>query len=211
MENTNTTLPPIFWFDDDSFVSIIKNNLPKLFREAELETMRGGKIGMEVGGLRERILISCLIKRFGKDINTNFGTTDNSKDVKVFEDVLSIKTFSNDAYGGLKVFWASDNQIVDRVIANYKPQNNLLIAQIKWGKEGGGLYYVPLSVQNEYFEKHGVSKYLKRNTGNNRGISIDKEILISMLNNPNTKRIDIEWNHNEDTIDVYERWINKIV
>ena len=200
------------WFDDISFVSIIKNNLPKLFKEAELETMRGGKIGMEVGSLREKILISCLLKRFGENnVNTNFGVSESSKDVKIFDDVISIKTFSNDGYGGLKVFWASDNQTVNKTINNYKPQHSLLITQIKWGKKEGGLYYVPLSVQNEYFEEYGVEKYLKINSGNNRGISIDKEILISMLNNPKTKKIEIEWTFNEEPINIYDRWRKKII
>ena len=211
MKNLTVT-SEIFWFDDISFVSIIKNNLPKLFKEAELETMRGGKIGMEVGTLRERILISCLLKRFGgNNINTNFGVSESSKDVKIFEDVVSIKTFSNDSYGGLKVFWASDNQTIDKTISNYRPQNSLLITQIKWGKKEGGLYYIPLSIQNEYFEKYGVEKYLKRNSGNNRGISMDKEILISMLNNPETKKIEIEWISDQEPINVYDRWINKIL
>ena len=157
-------------------------------------------------------LIPDIEKSFCENnVNTNFVVSESSKDVKIFDDVISIKTFSNDGYGGLKVFWASDNQTVNKTINNYKPQHSLLITQIKWGKKEGGLYYVPLSVQNEYFEEYGVEKYLKINSGNNRGISIDKEILISMLNNPKTKKIEIEWTFNEEPINIYDRWIKKII
>jgi hypothetical protein len=199
------------WFEDIRFVSIVKKNLPKLFKLAEKESMRGGKMGMEVGTLRERILVSCFIKSFGyENVTADFSVSENSKDVKVFDDVLSIKTFSNNGYGGLKVFWASDNKSVDKAINNYKPQHNLLITQIFWGKKAGGVYFIPLSVQNEYFQKYQVNNYLKKNKGNNRGISFNKEILISMMNNQKTTKIDIDWFTDDEHVNIYERWINKM-
>jgi hypothetical protein len=32
-----------------------------------------------------------------------------------------------------------------------------------------------------------------------------------MLNNPETKKIEIEWTSNEEPTDIYDRWINKIL
>jgi len=46
-------------FTDHEIVTKIQEKLPKFFHLAELETMRGGKVGMEVGSLREKIF-SCI-------------------------------------------------------------------------------------------------------------------------------------------------------
>jgi len=80
------------WFNNRTFTLLVQNNLPTLFKKAEIESMKGGKIGMEVGILRERILISLLIKSFGvENVKFDFSSNDNSKDTQVFDDVLSIK------------------------------------------------------------------------------------------------------------------------
>jgi hypothetical protein len=47
-------------FEDENLITKIKNKLPYLFQLAELETSRAGKTGMEVGSLREKILIALL-------------------------------------------------------------------------------------------------------------------------------------------------------
>lgn len=199
------------WFENIEFVNLVKSKLPKLFRLAELETMRGGKIGMEVGVLRERILTAFIIKCFGKEnVKSDFSSTENSKDVKVFEDVLSIKTFTNNGFGGVKVFWASDNESVKKAVENYRPQNHLLISNIKWGKTDNGIFLIPLDVQNEILEHNGILKYLKINTGNNRGISFHTETFKSLLSHPNTKKIQIDWNLPILNFDVYDRWIQEI-
>jgi hypothetical protein len=199
------------WFYNENFVSMVKNSLPKLFKTAEIETTRGGKIGMEVGVLRERILVSMLIKSFGfENVDTDSSSNENSKDTKVFEDNLSIKTFTNSGYGGLKVFWASDNQSVSRALESYRPQHHLMISQICWGTNNGGLFLVPLSVQNEYFDKVSVNGYLKVNSGNNRGISIQTEVLKSMLSHKDTKKIKVQWTTPEIKLNIYERWIKMI-
>jgi hypothetical protein len=45
-------------FSNDILISKIKRKLPHLFNIAELESSRAGKIGMEVGSIREKILIN---------------------------------------------------------------------------------------------------------------------------------------------------------
>ena len=45
-------------FSDPVLQAQIRSKLPYLFRIAELESSRAGKIGMEVGSLREKILIA---------------------------------------------------------------------------------------------------------------------------------------------------------
>lgn len=52
-------------FEDEELVKKIRKRLPYLFHLAELESSRAGKIGMEVGSLRERIIVALLICKFG--------------------------------------------------------------------------------------------------------------------------------------------------
>ena len=58
-------------FSDYKLIKKIKDKLPYLFHLAELDNMRDGKIGMEIGSTRERIIIALLISIFGnKFVNT---------------------------------------------------------------------------------------------------------------------------------------------
>jgi len=73
----------------------IQAKLPELFYLAELESSRAGKVGMEVGSARERILIAPLIYKFGQEnVETNLPITEPEEDVKVFGNPISIKTIS---------------------------------------------------------------------------------------------------------------------
>jgi len=58
-------------FNDEKLIDKIKSRLPHLFQLAELESSRAGKIGMEVGSLREKIITALLIYRFGKVVRSN--------------------------------------------------------------------------------------------------------------------------------------------
>ena len=53
---TDSTLVELF--SDPVLQAQIRSKLPYLFRIAELESSRAGRIGMEVGSLREKILIA---------------------------------------------------------------------------------------------------------------------------------------------------------
>jgi len=53
-------------FEDAKLVEKVKKRLPYLFHLAELESSRAGKIGMEVGSLREKIIVALLIYKFGE-------------------------------------------------------------------------------------------------------------------------------------------------
>lgn len=65
-------------FTDKDTVSKIQAKLPRLFRIAEIESSRAGKIGMEVGSLREQVIIGLLIHKFGdKKVNTQIPITES--------------------------------------------------------------------------------------------------------------------------------------
>ena len=53
---------PLFQlFENEKIVLKMQQRLPYLFQLAELESSRAGKIGMEVGSLREKIIVALLI------------------------------------------------------------------------------------------------------------------------------------------------------
>ena len=72
-------------FEDQKLVQKIKKKLPYLFQLAELESSRAGKIGMEVGSLREKIIVALLIYKFGEaNVEAEIPITESEVDVKLF-------------------------------------------------------------------------------------------------------------------------------
>lgn len=72
-------------FEDEKLVEKIKRRLPYLFQPAELESSRAGKTGMEVGSVRERIIVALLIYKFGEaNVETEIHINDPEVDVKLF-------------------------------------------------------------------------------------------------------------------------------
>jgi hypothetical protein len=96
-------------FTDKNLVEKIRKRLPYLFQLAELESSRAGKIGMEVGSVRERIIVALLIYKFGEaNIETEIPITQPEVDVKLFGAPLSIKTITGKSLGGVKLIWMVD-------------------------------------------------------------------------------------------------------
>jgi len=76
-------------FEDKELMNRIKNKLPYLFQLAELESSRAGKTGMEVGSLRERIIIALLIYKFGEaNVETEIPITEPEVDCLVNQYLL---------------------------------------------------------------------------------------------------------------------------
>ena len=72
-------------FEDMELCEKIKTRLPYLFQLAELESSRAGKIGMEVGSVREKIIIALLIHKFGEsNVETEILVTEPEADVRLF-------------------------------------------------------------------------------------------------------------------------------
>ena len=90
-------------FEDKELVGKIKKRLPYLFQLAELESSRAGKTGMQVGSLREKILIALLIYKFGENnVETDIPITEREIDVKLFGYPISIKTITG--MGGSRLY-----------------------------------------------------------------------------------------------------------
>lgn len=195
-------------FKDANLVKKIQERLPKLFQIAEIESSRAGKIGMEVGSVREKVIIALFIHKFGeKTVNTKLPITESETDVVVNGRGISIKTISG--AGGIKAVWTVDAESSKSFLENYRPKCDIFLVQIWWGQERDSLFFIPVSVQQEIFKKLGPSGYLKLPKGgtNPRGVEFSKEAIQSMLNHKDVLRISINWQKKPIEYNVYERWI----
>jgi len=136
-------------FEDESLIEQIAKKLPYLFHIAELESSRAGKIGMEVGSLRERILVSLLIYKFGeRNVETEIPITEPEIDARLFGYPICIKTITG--LGGVKFSWTVDAQKAREFAESYSPKSDILLAQIAWENKGG-LFDIPLEAQQRIF------------------------------------------------------------
>jgi hypothetical protein len=107
-------------FEDSILIAKIKNRLPSLFQLAEQESARAGKIGMEVGSVREKIIIALLIYKFGiENVNTHIPITEKEVDVKLFNKPISIKTITGKSLSGIKMIWTVDALSAQEFLSNY--------------------------------------------------------------------------------------------
>lgn len=197
-------------FDDTKLVEKIKRRLPYLFQLAELENSRAGKTGMEVGSIRERIIVALLIYKFGEaNVKTEIPITEPEVDVKLFGEPLSIKTITGKSFGGVKLIWTVDALKAKEFHENYYPRCDILLVKINWGGEGG-FYYIPLEAQKSLFNRIGREKYIElpKPGTNPRGVEITKEALSSLVEDNMSRRILINWQRTKIEFNLYKRWID---
>lgn len=197
-------------FNDEKLINKIKSRLPYLFQLAELESSRAGKIGMEVGSLREKIIIALLIYRFGKEnVETEIPITKSEIDVNLFGVPISIKTITGNKFGGVKLVWTVDAQKAMEFRKNYYPSYDLLLIQINW-ESVGGFYYIPLESQRRLFDKIGREKYIQlpKPGTNPRGAEITKEALSTLVRDKDAKTIEILWKKIAIEFNPYKKWVD---
>jgi len=197
-------------FEDAKLVNRIKNKLPYLFQLAELESSRAGKIGMEVGSLRERIIIALLIYKFGEaNVETEIPITKPEVDVKLFGEPISIKTITGKGFSGVKLIWTVDAQKAKEFRETYYPHCDITLIQINWGSVGG-FYYIPLEAQRKLFDRIGRNRYIKlpKLGTNPRGVEITKEALSSLVKDNLSKVIKINWQKTKIEYNPYKRWVD---
>lgn len=197
-------------FNDGKLIEKIKSRLPHLFQLAEVESSRAGKIGMEVGSLREKIITALLIYRFGKEnVETEIPITEPEIDAKLFGAPISIKTITGTIFGGVKLVWTVDAQKAAEFRKNYYPSYDILLVQINWGGVGG-FYYIPLESQRKLFDRVGRQSYIQlpKPGTNPRGAEITKEALSSLVRDKDTKIIEILWKKTKIEFNPYKRWVD---
>ena len=197
-------------FEDKKLIEKIQRRLPYLFQLAELESSRAGKTGMEVGSVRERIIVALLIYKFGEaNVETEIPITEPEVDAKLFGKPISIKTITGKSFGGVKLIWTVDAQKAEEFRENYYPHCDILLVQINWNNMGG-FYYIPLSAQKRIFNKTGKETYIKLpKAGTNlRGVEITKESLVSLVNDKESKNIVINWQKIKVEFNSFKRWVD---
>lgn len=197
-------------FEDKELIEKIKKRLPYLFQIAEIESSRAGKIGMEVGSLRERMLVALLIHRFGeKNVKTDIPITKAEVDVELFSEPISIKTITGKGFNGVKLIWTVDAQKAKEFRENYHPNCDILLIKINWGAVGG-FYYIPLEAQKKIFEEMGRDKYIKlpKPGTNPRGAEITEDALAKLVNSKETNFIKIDWQKIKIDYDPYKKWVD---
>jgi len=196
-------------FRDEEIQIKIKSKLPKLFQIAELESQRAGRIGMEVGSLRERILVALLVFYFGEEeIDSEIPITEPEIDVKINDVSVSIKTKSGSGYGGVKLIWTVDAENAADFRSDYNPSMGMLYTHINWGAVGG-LYYFSQELQQEVLDELGRERYIKMPAigTNPRGVEISSEAFRKIVNHHSALKIEITWEKEEITYNAFERWI----
>lgn len=197
-------------FEDEKLVEKIKRRLPYLFQIAEIESSRAGRIGMEVGSLREKALVALLIHKFGeKNVETEIPITEPEIDVKLFGQPISIKTITSKGFSGVKISWTVDAQKSKEFREGYSPHFDILLVRIDWDAIGG-FYYIPSEVQGKLFEEIGKENYIKlpKPGTNPRGVEITKEALSRLVEDERTRVIEIYWNRTAIDYSPYERWVD---
>ena len=205
--------PLLIAFNDENFIKKVQNRLPYLFQIAEIECSRNGKVGMEVGSTREKILIALLIDHFGESrVVTSIPITEPETDVIIDSIPISIKTITGK--GGVKVSWTVDAPSARDFVNSYSPQCGILFARVNWdmksSNEPSGLFYIPLETQQKILEQIGVERYLKlpKAGTNPRGIELSRNGLETLIKDNDTLRIRVNWYRPEVDYDPYKRWID---
>lgn len=199
-------------FTEPVITAKIKTKFPMLFHIAEEETKRDGKIGMEVGTLRERIVVSLLSYYFGEDrVDTHVPTTEAEKDVILDNNPISIKTITSNAnynFSGVKVSWTVDATKAKEFAESYSPTCDIIFVHISWGNTGA-FYYVPKKVQQDVFLSLGSEGYIKlpKAGTNPRGVEFNSAALRLLCNNQETYKLDIEWVKPDIQVNVFKKWI----
>jgi hypothetical protein len=197
-------------FTEQTIIEKIQKRLPMLFRIAELESSRAGKIGMQVGSLRENIIVALLIYKFGEEnVNTNFSIVEPEIDVEIFQQPVSIKTITGRSFSGVKLIWTVDASKAREFLISYYPRFDILLIQIDWDRRGG-FYYIPVEAQEKLFKDIGREKYIKlpKPGTNPRGAEISKGALLSLIQDKETKVIEIDWQKPEIDYRPYQRWVD---
>ncbi len=197
-------------FEDHALIEKIKRKLPYFFTLAELESSRAGKVGMEVGSVRERIIVALLIFKFGEaNVECEIPITEPEVDANIFGEPVSIKTITGKGFGGVKLVWTVDAHKAKEFRESYYPRCDMLLIQINWG-DLGGIYYIPLEVQKRIFAKFGRRKYFKlpKAGTNPRGVEITKEALSNLVDQQESKCIPINWHRTEKVFNPYARWVD---
>lgn len=184
-------------FREPELKKLVQENLPSLFKEARREAETYSNI-MNVGSHRKRKIINLLIKYIGNErIEDVFSSTMAEMDIKIDSIPISIKTISNN--NSLKVKWTMDYKIVAKIMTEYTPRYDIILARINWDMndryQPSGLFFIPKQTQTNIMQRLGRENYLRppKEGTNSRGVSLTKQAYEAWLTDTSTIRIAVDW------------------
>lgn len=181
-----------------------------MFDIAEALSSRGGRVGMEIGTLREQILIAMLWYVYGEDrIAINDSINQPELDVRIDDQPISIKTgisHSKQGIPSIKAIWTVDSKKAQEFLNSYQPSADILLAIVRWQNEGG-LYVIPIEVQQEILDELGRMRYLKlpKQGTNPRGVEFSKQAIQKWLDDNRTVRLNIIWQRPPQSAEARQR------
>lgn len=197
-------------FSNKKIIKKIKEKLPYLFQLAEIDNSRDGKLGMEIGSARERIVIALLIYKFGeKNVKTNISIIEKETDVIVFDKPISIKTVTSKKVIGVKLIWTVDAGKALEFIKNYSPECDMILVHINWENKGG-MYFISKESQKEILRKLGKKAYFKlpKKGTNPRGVEITNQAINKLVKHSSTRKVEIDWRRDGSIkYNTYDRWV----
>ena len=197
-------------FSDDNTIKKIQSKLPYLFQLAEVDNSRDGKLGMEIGSTRERIIIALLIHKFGEEnVKTDNAITQTEVDVIAFDNAISIKTITGKRINGIKLIWTVDSIKAKLFTTEYYPGCDMILVHINWGGIGY-FYYIPQIVQIETLTSLGRDRYfnLPKQGTNPRGVEMSRAAIDEIVTNSGISKIEIDWIRKDIKYNPYERWVD---
>lgn len=197
-------------FKAPDMVKLICKGFPRLFYFAEKDCSRSGKIGMEVGSLREKIITSLFIYKYGeKNVDIDIPITSPEIDVRLFNKPISIKTKTGSSFNGVKLTWTVDPTKSKQFFSEYHPTCDMIFVQVVWNKTGI-FSYIPLEVQKKVIESKSRENYIKlpKQGTNPRGSEIQSKALELLTNDKDAVTFNINWNKPDVEYDSYRRWID---
>jgi hypothetical protein len=197
-------------FTDQALVAKIQKRLPELFYLAELESSRAGRVGMEVGSVREKILIALLLYKFGEqNVQTNLPIHEPEVDAIVFGRPLSIKTMTGATFKSVKLIWTVDAEQAIRFSQKYTPSCDMLLVQINW-VNAGGFFLFSQKAQIETLERLGRAEYIKlpKAGTNPRGVELSAKALGVLSQHPQTLKFPVQWSRTIIEYNPYQRWLD---
>ena len=156
------------------------------------------------------MLTGFLIDEFGEDhVVVPDDGVKRGIDVTLHGIELSIKTTTGAANSGVKVLWTVDPLQIGREIArDYKPECDMLLINIFWGKTRKSIYYIPIEVQLETRAALG-DKYLHAKVGtNHRGISISTLAMKMLKEHEATISAHVNWLESDMHVMPHDRWVD---
>ncbi len=197
-------------FSSQETVSRIQSKLPQLFYLAELESSRAGRVGMEVGSVREKILIALLLYKFGEqNVRTDLPIHEPEADAIVFGKPLSIKTMTGSTFKSVKLIWTVDAVQAVKFSQQYVPSCDMLLVQVNWANIGG-FYLFSRESQLETLELMGRAGYIKlpKAGTNPRGVEISATALDVLSKHAQTLKFPVQWQRVKRDYDPYRRWLD---